>query len=88
MYYLAALIIITFTPIQFANAQSQLLESVKRNPSEANALCKKFREINSKGISSYSESTITEIARDKKLNSTDAEILSIYVIGMYCPEIY
>jgi len=32
-------------------SQSNLLESVKKNPSEAKNLCNKFREFNSKGIS-------------------------------------
>ena len=67
--------------------QSQLLENVKRNPDEAKALCKKFRSDNAKGISSRSKAVIEKISQEKNLSFTDAEILSIYVIGMHCPEV-
>ena len=67
--------------------QSQLLENVKENPEEAIALCRRFRALNSKGISSGSKEVIEQISREKQLSSGDAEILSIYIVGMYCPEI-
>ena len=70
-----------------AIAQSNLLENVKRNPKEAYSLCTEFRELNSKGISSSSKEAIAQVANQKKLSDKDAEILSIYVIGMYCPEV-
>ena len=36
-------------------SQSNLLETVKKNPNEAKILCNKFREFNSKGISANSD---------------------------------
>ncbi len=72
---------------QIVKAQSTLLENVKRNPSEALAMCRKFREFNAKGISTSSKEVIKAVSDQKKLSSTDAEILSIYVIGMHCPEV-
>ena len=39
-------------------SQSNLLESVKKNPNEAKNLCSKFREFNSKGISASSDKAI------------------------------
>ena len=36
-------------------SQSNLLESVKKNPSEAKNLCNKFREFNTRGISASSD---------------------------------
>ena len=39
-------------------SQSNLLESVKKNPNEARNLCNKFREFNSKGISASSDRAI------------------------------
>ena len=71
----------------FGNAQSTLLESVKRNPLEAKAMCKDFRKYNSQGLSTSSIEVINEISHQKKLSTTDSEILSIYVIGMHCPDV-
>ena len=39
-------------------SQSNLLESVKKNPNDARNLCNKFREFNSKGISASSDKVI------------------------------
>ena len=39
-------------------SQSNLLESVKKNPGEAKNICNKFREFNSKGISASSDKAI------------------------------
>ncbi|KGG13917.1 hypothetical protein EV04_0402 [Prochlorococcus marinus str. LG] len=64
------------------------MENVKRNPEEAKLLCNKFRNLNANGISSNSKEVIEEISRDKNLTFKDAEILSIYIVGMYCHEIY
>ena len=69
-------------------SQSNLLESVKKNPNEARNLCNKFREFNSKGISASSDKAIKYVSNKKKLTSVNAEIFSIYVIGLYCPQIY
>ena len=88
MNLFVAILITAFSSISYAYAQSQLLESVKKDPEEAKLLCEKFRINNSKGVSSYSAESLKQISREKNLNSIDAEILSVYVIGMYCPEIY
>ena len=67
--------------------QSKLLENVKSKPAEAKALCKKLEALNKQGIKSSSKEVINEISQSKNLTPTDAEILSIYVIAMYCPQI-
>ena len=68
-------------------SQSNLLESVKKNPNEARNLCNKFREFNSKGISASSDKVIKYVSNKKKLTPVNAEIFSIYVIGLHCPDI-
>jgi len=68
-------------------SQSNLLESVKKNPNEAMNLCKKFREFNSKGISASSDKAIKFVSNKKNLTPVNAEIFSIYVIGLHCPDI-
>jgi len=68
-------------------SQSNLLESVKKNPNEAKKLCNKFRELKSKGISASSDQAIEYISNKKKLTPVNAEIFSIYVIGLHCPDI-
>ncbi len=79
-----------FTSLTYSTAlygQSKLLENVKANPEEAKALCKKFKAFNDQGTKSSSKEVLDEISRSKNLTPTDAEILSIYVIAMYCPQI-
>ena len=68
-------------------SQSNLLETVKKNPNEARNLCNKFREFNSKGISASSDKVIKYVSNKKKLTPVNAEIFSIYVIGLHCPDI-
>ena len=68
-------------------SQSNLLESVKKNPDEAKNICNKFREFNSKGISASSDKAIDYVSNKKKLAPVNAEIFSIYVIGLHCPDI-
>ena len=68
-------------------SKSSLLESVKKNPNEAKNLCNKFREFNSKGISASSDKVIKYVSDKKKLTPVNAEIFSIYVIGLHCPDI-
>ena len=68
-------------------SQSNLLESVKKNPDEAINICNKFREFNSKGISANSDKAIEYVSNEKKLTPVNAEIFSIYVIGLHCPDI-
>ena len=60
-------------------SQSNLLESVKKNPNEARNLCNKFRDFNSKGISASSDKAIEYVSNKKKLTPVNAEIFSIYV---------
>ncbi len=87
MIKLSFLLVAFVISIPNSKAQSLLLENVKRNPSEAIALCNQFRQLNAEGISSSSKAVIQEIGRQKNLSDIDAEILSIYVIGMNCPEV-
>ena len=68
-------------------SQSNLLETVKKNPNEARNLCNKFRDFNSKGIPASSDKVIDYVSNKKKLTPVDAEIFSIYVIGLHCPDI-
>ncbi len=74
-------------PLNPILSQSNLLESVKRNPNEAIKICNKFKELNSKGISANSDKAIEFVSKKNKLSPVDAEIFSIYVIGLHCPEI-
>ena len=46
-------------------SQSNLLESVKKNPDEAINICNKFREFNSKGISANSDQAIEYVSKKK-----------------------
>ncbi len=68
-------------------SQSNLLESVKKNPEEAIKICNMFKEFNSKGISASSDKAIEYVSNKKKLSPVNAEIFSIYVIGLHCPDI-
>jgi len=68
-------------------SQSNLLESAKKNPGEAKNICNKFREFNSKGISASSDKAIEYVSKKNKLTPVNAEIFSIYVIGLHCPDI-
>ena len=70
-----------------AFSQSNLLESVKKNPNDAVKMCNKFRELNSKGISASSDKAIEFVSKRNNLNPVNAEILSIYVIGLHCPQV-
>ena len=47
-------------------SQSNLLETVKKNPNEARNLCNKFRDFNSKGISANSDKAIEYVYQTKK----------------------
>ena len=87
MRYFPPLIIFALAATPGVHAQSQILESVKQNPQEALSLCKHFQDLNSQGISTSSKKAIAEISRKKNLSEIDAEILSIYVIGLYCPQV-
>ena len=69
-------------------AQSRLLEGVKRNPDEAKSMCETFRELNKENISAGSQKSIQKISIQKNISEVDAEILSMYVRGLYCPETF
>ena len=85
---LITLIFGSFAINQEAMAQSRLLEDVKRNPDEAKSICQNFRELNKKNISAASQKSIQKISNNKNISEVDAEILSMYVRGLYCPETF
>jgi len=68
-------------------AQSALLDSVKTNPARARALCAQLKELNAQGISSTSPQAVALVAREQNLSAIDAEVLTTYVVGMYCPDV-
>ena len=68
-------------------SQSNLLERVKNNPADAIKMCNKFKEFNSKGVSASSDKAIEFVSKKNKLSPVNAEILSIYVIGLHCPQV-
>ena len=85
---LITLIFASFGINQGVIAQSRLLESVKRNPDEAKSICKSFRKLNKENISAGSQKSIQKISIQKNISEGDAEILSMYVRGLYCPETF
>ena len=62
-------------------------KGVSASENEARNLCNKFREFNSKGITASSDKAIDYVSNKKKLTPVNAEIFSIYVIGLHCPDI-
>ena len=89
MNLLLVTLIFTFFSInQEGMAQSRLLEEVKRNPDEAKTICQNFKELNKKNISAGSTQSIQKISNQKNISEVDAEILSMYVRGLYCPETF
>ena len=78
---------LSLTSINPVLSQSNLLESVKKNPNDAIQICNKFKELNSKGISASSDKAIEFVSKKNKLSPVNAEILSIYVIGLHCPQV-
>lgn len=81
---LAALAALEILPVA---ANSALLESVKQNPQKARALCSELKGLNARGLSYTSPQAVAQIAAGQNLSSTDAEILSTYVVGLYCPDV-
>ena len=69
-------------------SQPNLLERARNNPSEGSKLCKKFKEYNSKNESATSDVATKFVSKKNNLSLVNAEFYSIYVIGLYCPEIY
>ncbi len=68
-------------------AASPLLESVKQNPQLARSLCDDLRKLNKRGIRATSSEAVAMVARRQGLSSTDAEILTTYVVGLHCPDV-
>ena len=68
-------------------ADSDLLNSVKRNPEKAKAMCHSFRQLNDNGKSAYSKKPVNKVAQGQNLSFQDAEILVTYVVGMHCPDV-
>ncbi len=82
--------LLLFLSVAYTNpvlSQSGLLETVKKNPSDAIKMCNIFKELNSKGISASSDQAIEFVSKKNNLNPINAEILSIYVIGLHCPQV-
>jgi hypothetical protein len=75
------------SPALVGAADSDLLNSVKRNPEKAKAMCRSFREMNDNGESAYSKNATRKVATNQNLNFQDAEILVTYVVGMHCPDV-
>ena len=76
-----------FLGMNYIHAQSTLLESVKKNPKNAIEICNKFKELNKRGISASSDEAVNYVLKKNKLSPVNAEILSIYVIGIHCPDV-
>lgn len=70
-----------------AQAQSGLLESVRRDPARAKALCGQLREMNKQGVSYTSKQATRTIASQEGLSLMDAEVLTTYVVGIHCPDV-
>ena len=69
-------------------SQPNLLERAKNNPSEGLKLCNKFKEYNADNKSATSDTATEFVSKKNNLSMVNAEFYSIYVIGLYCPEIY
>ena len=70
-----------------AHAGSELLDAVKKNPQLAKKLCGDLKALNARNLSYLSPEAVAQVSSLQGLNKTDAEILSTYVVGMYCPEV-
>ena len=86
--FLIALLFTSFAVNQETIAQSRLLEGVKNNPDEAKSICQDFRALNKEKISAGSKKSIQKISTQKNISEVDAEILSMYVRGLHCPETF
>ena len=71
----------------FAQSSSTLLEGVKKNPGQARAMCKTFRQLNAEGQSALSKASIRALAKQRGLSHKDSEILATYVIGLHCTDV-
>ena len=80
-------LVLTGSAAPVGAADSDLLNSVKRNPEKAKAMCRSFRQMNDDGKSAYSKKATREVAESQNLTFQDAEILVTYVVGMHCPNV-
>ena len=83
----AGLALLTALAPAAALANSPLLDSVKRNPQRARAICAELKDLNAKGVSYTSPQAVAQVGAQQGLNTTDAELLSTYVVGLYCPDV-
>ena len=68
-------------------ADSDLLNSVKRNPDKAVRMCRSFEQMNANGQSPFSKAYINQVAASENLSFQDAEILMTYIVGMHCDDV-
>ena len=83
---LAGLVLALGLDAAFAGA-SPLLESVKQNKQLAQQLCGDFRKLNAGGQKAHGPAAVRTTASSQGLSTLDAEILTTYVVGMYCPDV-
>jgi hypothetical protein len=83
---LAGLVLALGLNAAFAGA-SPLLESVKQNKQLAQQLCGDFRKLNAGGQKAHGPAAVRTTASSQGLSTLDAEILTTYVVGMYCPDV-
>ena len=83
---LAGLVLALGLNAAFAGA-SPLLESVKQNKQLAQQLCGDFRKLNAGGQKAHGPAAVRSTANSQGLSTLDAEILTTYVVGMYCPDV-
>lgn len=69
-------------------AESALLQSVKQNPALAKTLCKQFQALNTQGKSATTKESFQQVATSQGVNLADGEVVTIYVIGLYCPDVH
>ena len=84
-----ALVALAFfgSPLSAVAADSDLLNSVKRNPEKAKAICRSFLKMNANGKSAFSKANINTLAANENLSFQDAEILMTYIVGMHCDDV-
>lgn len=78
---------LVLTSTSASAADSDLLNGVKRNPQEAQAMCQTFRSLNEQGESAYDKSTTKKVAKSRQISRRDAEVLITYVVGIHCPDV-
>ncbi|MFZ4566435.1 MAG: hypothetical protein ACOYMY_08210 [Prochlorococcaceae cyanobacterium] len=66
---------------------SPMLEKVRTDKQLAQQLCGEFRKLNESGIRAHSPQGFSLTASRQNLSSLDAEILTTYVVGMYCSDV-